>query len=66
MELNEGPIDRTIRVVLGAVFLGRGLLVVRGIRGIVLGAFGAVLLYSGAIGFCHVYKFFGVSTAGKS
>jgi hypothetical protein len=65
MEANEGPIDRVIRVGLGVALLGIGLFVVRGLLGIALDVVGAVLVVSGALGFCHVYKVLGVCSAAK-
>ena len=65
MEVNQSPIDRVIRVVIGLVLLGLGLFVVKGLLGVVLDVIGAVLLYSGAVGFCHVYKFLGVCSITK-
>lgn len=59
MEKNIGPINRLIRVVLGVVLIAGGLFFVRGLLGIVLAMFGAVALFSGSVGFCHVYKFLG-------
>lgn len=63
MKSNLSALDRVIRVLLGAALLGVGLAVVKGLRGVVLGAVGTVLAYSGAVGFCHVYQFLGLSTA---
>ena len=66
MELNTGTVDRIVRSVTGLVLLGVGLFVVKGGFGIVLDVLGAVLLFSGTVGFCHVYKIFGINTTRKS
>ena len=65
MGVNEGPIDRVIRVVVGLAAIGVGLLVVRGLIGIVLALLGGVAVFSGIVGFCHIYKFFGICSTGK-
>jgi hypothetical protein len=67
MGVNLGLVDRITRVVVGIALAGVGLFVVKGIFGIALAVVGAVLIFSGTVGFCHVYKFFGIcSTAKKS
>ena len=67
MKVNEGTIDRVIRVVLGAVLLYVGLFVLAGTTlGIILDVLGAVALVTGLSGFCLLYKIFGnFSTAKK-
>jgi len=64
-EANLGPVDRVVRVVLGVALLGIGLIVVRGLTGVVLDLVGALLVFSGSIGFCHVCKVCGISTVRK-
>lgn len=66
MKLNEGMADRIIRGVAGLVFLGVGLFVVKGGIGIALDVVGAILLVTGVVGFCPLYKLFGINTAKKS
>jgi hypothetical protein len=67
VEKNLGPVDRAIRVTVGVAVLGIGLFVVGGVPGAVLDLLGAVAVFSGAVGFCHVYEFFGLcGTAKKS
>jgi hypothetical protein len=67
MKMNEGTIDRVVRIVLGVVLLYVGLMVLAGTTlGIVLDVLGAVALVTGATGFCLLYKLFGnFSTAKK-
>ncbi len=66
MKANEGTADRVIRVILGVVLLGAGIFFVQGTLGIVLDVLGAVLLLTGIVGFCPLYRLLGnFSTAKK-
>jgi len=65
MKMNEGTIDRVVRIVLGVVLLYIGIMVVGGVWGIVLDVIGAVALITGATGFCLLYKLFGDFTTAK-
>jgi hypothetical protein len=65
MEPNLSRADRVGRIVAGIALLAVGLLVIRGWLGIVLDLLGALVVFSGTVGFCHVYKFFGVCTLPK-
>jgi len=58
MHTNEGSIDRVARVLLGAVLLS---LVFFGPHSW-LGLLGIVPLLTGVVGFCPLYRVFGVST----
>lgn len=62
MEANVGTIDRAIRLVIAAVLIGVGLGVVRGPRGIVMAAVGAIPLVSALSGHCPLYTVFGINT----
>ena len=66
---NEGPIDRTIRVVAGILLIAVGLLVLGGLEasvvGVVVAAFGLWLIVTGAIGFCPLYVPLGINTLPK-
>jgi len=64
-DANLGPTDRAVRVVLGAAMLGAGLVVVPGLPGAALDVVGVMLIFSGSVGFCHVYKVCGISTVKK-
>ncbi|MDR3686780.1 MAG: DUF2892 domain-containing protein [Coriobacteriia bacterium] len=66
MGVNLGMLERTIRVAIGIVLIAIGLFVVRGILGIVVALVGALLIFSGSIGFCHVKKFFGIGTSKRT
>ncbi len=67
---NEGPADRIIRVVAGALLIAVGLVLLGGLEasvvGIVVAAFGFWFIVTGAIGFCPLYVPFGISTLPKS
>ena len=66
MKMNEGTIDRVVRIVLGVVLLYVGIMVVGGVWGIVIDVLGAIALLTGIVGFCPLYKLFGsFSTAKK-
>ncbi|MGB8933365.1 MAG: DUF2892 domain-containing protein [Anaeromyxobacteraceae bacterium] len=56
--INEGTLDRGIRVVVGLAVLSLAFIGPR----TPLGYLGLVPLLTGAIGFCPVYRLFGLST----
>ena len=56
--MNEGPLDRTIRVVLGIALLS---LTVVGPKSLV-GLVGLIPLATGIVGFCPLYRIVGLST----
>ena len=58
MKANEGKTDRIIRVILGVLLLS---LVVVGPQTL-LGLVGLIPLLTGIVGFCPLYKIFGLST----
>jgi Inner membrane protein YgaP-like, transmembrane domain len=58
MKLNEGTIDRSLRVVAGLVLIG---LAATGTVG-AWGWIGVLPLLTGAVGFCPAYAIFGMST----
>ena len=66
---NEGPVDRTMRVVAGIVLIAVGLLPLEGLEasvaGVVVAAFGLWLIVTGAIGFCPLYVPLGINTLPK-
>ncbi|MBE3039295.1 MAG: DUF2892 domain-containing protein [Chloroflexi bacterium] len=66
MKMNEGPVDRIIRVIAGMALVALGLLgVVSGVWMWVAYLLGAILLVTGIVGFCPLYKLFKLSTAKK-
>jgi hypothetical protein len=64
MQRNEGIIDRVIRAVVGLILLGVGVFVFQAtpIALWVLALLGLVLMVSGALGFCPLYRLFRFST----
>jgi hypothetical protein len=58
MKINEGTIDRTLRVIVGLVLIG---LAATGTVG-VWGWIGVAPLLTGVFGFCPGYAIFGMST----
>jgi hypothetical protein len=62
--VNEGAMDRGIRVVLGAVLIWLGTVsgLVAGTVATVVWVVGAVLVVTGVTGFCGLYKVFGINT----
>ncbi|HEY5277203.1 MAG TPA: DUF2892 domain-containing protein [Coriobacteriia bacterium] len=58
MKVNEGTIDRVVRVILGVALAYIGYLT-GGVWGIVLYVLAAVALVTGFTGFCLLYKLFG-------
>lgn len=64
LAVNEGPLDRGIRVVLGAVLIWLGAMsgIVQGTVGTVTIVVGAIALITGLTGFCGLYKVLGINT----
>lgn len=64
---NEGPLDRALRTAAGAVLVASGTLFPVIHNPVFLGtaAVGVVLLVTGLVGFCPLYKLVGLSTTGK-
>jgi hypothetical protein len=58
MKINEGTIDRALRVIVGLVLVG---LAASGTVG-AWGWIGVLPLVTGAVGFCPAYAIFGMST----
>jgi hypothetical protein len=58
MKINEGTIDRALRVIAGLVLIG---LAATGTVG-VWGWIGALPLVTGIVGFCPAYAIFGMNT----
>ncbi len=60
-KVNEGPVDRIIRSVLGTGLIITGFFFT-GIISIVLWVSGAILLFTGITGFCGLYVLLGINT----
>ena len=61
--MNEGTIDRMLRLGVGALLVALGLFAVDGAVAVVLLVVGAIALVTGAVGFCPLYRVLGISTA---
>lgn len=63
MSTNESTTDRIIRGVLGvAALVAAVMLGISSVAGVVLVVVGGILLVTGAVGFCPLYRVFGIST----
>ena len=58
MTLNEGTLDRVLRVVVGLLLIGLAATHVIGVWGWI----GVVPLIAGAVGFCPLYSILGIRT----
>ncbi len=64
MTTNESSIDRIIRVVIAiAAFVAAFAIGLGSVGGILLAVVGVVMLATAAIGFCPLYRLFGISTS---
>jgi hypothetical protein len=66
MKVNQGSIDRAIRLVAAGVLIGVGLGVVRGPGGIAMAVVGVIPLLTGLSGFCPLYVLLGIDTSRRS
>jgi len=67
MTTNEGSVDRIVRAIVGVALLVVAFAgMVTGAWAWVLGIVGAVLLVTGAVGFCPIYSVLGMRTTPKS
>lgn len=62
MSKNIGLADRIIRLVMGVVFIILGMIVVKGMVGLIFIALSIPLLASALLGFCPAYTLWGFST----
>lgn len=58
---NVGKLDRVIRLIAGAA-LGYFAYTAGGLASVILGLAAAMAIVTGLIGFCGVYKLFGINT----
>ena len=68
MTANVGPADRVLRVLLGALLIIAPLMNFAGlganaVTAYVLMAIGAILMLTGVMSFCLIYRVLGISTA---
>jgi len=66
VKVNEGSLDRLVRLLAAGVLIGIGLGVVRGPGGIAMAAVGVIPLLTGVTGFCPLYTVFGIDTSRRS
>jgi hypothetical protein len=63
IKVNEGSMDRIIRVIAGVALLVIGFAgIVPGVWGTVIGVVGLIPLATGLLGWCPLYTLFGFST----
>ena len=63
MTVNEGSVDRIIRAVVGVALLAAWVFGwIGGTLAVVLGVIAIVLVLTAAVGFCPLYRVFGMST----
>jgi hypothetical protein len=63
MTVNEGSLDRIIRAVVGVALLAAWVFGwIGGTLAVVLGVVAIVLVLTAAVGFCPLYRVFGIST----
>jgi hypothetical protein len=63
MSKNTSNVDRIVRLVLAvAFFVGAGVVGFGTIFGIILAVLGVVMVVTAAIGFCPLYRLFGLRT----
>jgi hypothetical protein len=60
MTVNEGTLDRAIRIVVGVALLSLTLVGPKSLLGLI----GVVPLLTGLVGFCPLYRLVGLSTCG--
>lgn len=65
MKCNLSTADRVIRIGVGVLAIAAAALAMRNLFGLALALVGAVLIFSGTVGFCHVYKVLGIRTLKK-
>jgi len=63
MKVNQGSVDRAMRLVAAGVLIGVGLGVVRGPGGIAMAVVGVIPLLTGLSGFCPLYVLLGIDTS---
>jgi len=63
MTTNESNLDRIIRLVIAvAAFIGAWAVGFTSVLGIVLAVVGVIMAVTAAVGFCPLYRVFGIST----
>ena len=62
MKANESTVDRIIRAVVGVAALLGAFAIGSGVAFVALLVVGAILLVTAAVGFCPLYRVFGINT----
>jgi hypothetical protein len=66
---NMGPLDRTVRFIVGVALIPIGLLLLGGwqgnLTGVIIAVFALLPIVTSVTGFCPLYVPFGISTLGK-
>ncbi len=62
MKANESTVDRIIRAVVGVAALLGAFAIGSGVTFVALLVVGAILLVTAAVGFCPLYRVFGINT----
>lgn len=63
---NESALDRVIRLVIGAALVVGVVTAFTGVAQIVAGVVAAILLLTGAVGFCPLYALLRINTKGTA
>lgn len=63
MKVNVGSTDRLIRLIAGVLLIALAIFAVQGVWAWVLGIVGVVLIGTGALRFCPLYRLLGISTS---
>jgi hypothetical protein len=66
MTVNEGSLDRIVRVIAGLVLIALALGYLPGVAPSAWGWIGVVPLLTGLIGWCPAYSIFGISTCRRA
>lgn len=61
---NESSLDRIIRLVIGVALFALTFTLLTGLWQLIAGVFGVVMLFTAAVGFCPLYRIFGINTRG--
>jgi hypothetical protein len=64
IRVNEGSLDRLVRLIAAGVLIGIGLGVLRGPGGIAMAVIGVIPLLTGLTGFCPLYTLLRIDTSG--
>lgn len=62
MKMNEGGVDRTVRVIAGIILLAAAYFYFAGTWAVIAGIVGAVALVTGFVGICPAYSILGMNT----